>query len=246
MCLGDLSDMQILLCQLCMVMWGCCRRAFVSRLPRPRGMVPAPSPYQDVTCRTHTYSQPTDHLCRNLIDDTTPAPVVLCPVRQECGVRHRQRRWRRRRRRRRRLATTEVRNGCSRASAGGRRRRRRRLDRARVRSRSREVISRRRRSRARARAPSPCAVRDVTQVITQHRPPPRARRRQRRLRSLDRARARVIAVARCGVTPPAARTRTAPRRNVGEFLKTQTKTTNFAHARMRHFDKNKQKNKKMP
>ena len=157
--LGRSVDMQIVLCQLCMVMWGCCRRAFVSRLPRPRGMVPAPSPYQDVTCRTHTYSQPTDHLCRNLIDDTTPAPVVLCPVRQECGVRHRQR-WRRRRRRRRRLATTEVRSGCSRASAGGRRRRR--LDRARVRSRSREVISRRRRSRARARAPSPRSVRDVT------------------------------------------------------------------------------------
>ena len=50
---GDLSDLHIVVCPLCMVMWGCCRRSFVSRLPRPRGMVPAPSPYQDTTCRTH-------------------------------------------------------------------------------------------------------------------------------------------------------------------------------------------------
>ena len=63
-----------------------------------------------------------------------------------------------------------------------------------------------------------------------------------RARACDRSRAlwRYATAART----TAARTRTAPRRNVGELLKTQTKTTNFAHARMRHFDKNKQKTKK--
>ena len=62
-----------------------------------------------------------------------------------------------------------------------------------------------------------------------------------RARACDRSRAlwRYATAART----TAARTRTAPRRNVGELLKTQTKTTNLAHARMWHFDKN---NKQKP
>ena len=35
------------------------RIAFVSRLPRPRGMAPAPSPHQDIIHRPHHRDSPT-------------------------------------------------------------------------------------------------------------------------------------------------------------------------------------------